>query len=299
LLHPLPATTSAPGGLWVVEGPPRRVLRRFSDQVPDAGGAPLGEIEVFTDVTALEETNQIKDEFIAAAAHDLKTPVSAVKGFAQMALRLARRTDEHRLIQQLEIINTRSDHLAYLMDSLLDISRIQGGRLHLDLEDVVVNDLIMKVVRHFDYELQRQGRRVDVDVPEQPLVARWDAGRMERVLINLIGNAIKYSPNGRFVHLRVQELPRSSTRPVDMIELRVTDHGIGIPADQRELIFERSYRVPETISDGFKGTGLGLYICSRVVQAHQGHISAEAADHGEPGTTMRVVIPRQVDADPA
>lgn len=299
-LAPLPgATSDFDGQLWEFTGPPRRVLRQFTDQVADRTSAPLGSIEVYTDVTTMEEMNRLKDEFVAAAAHDLKTPVTAVKGYAQIALRLARRNHDPRLVQQLEMVNARSDHLTFLMNSLLDLSRLQAGRLNLELERLPVAELVRRVAQHFDLDLQRRGRSLVVDQPAELLEVEWDSARIERVLINLVDNAIKYSPDGGAVELRIRRVEPRRAGERDEIEIAVTDQGIGIPAEERERIFDRFYRMPRTIEDGFKGTGLGLYICRRVVEAHGGQIGATDALHGGDGTTVFVVLPSSAPAQGA
>lgn len=276
------------GDLWDLNGTSPRILRRFAEPVQDVTGAPLGAIEVYRDVTQLQQMDQLKDEFVAAAAHDLKTPVTAVKGYAQIALRLARRLDDERLSQQLAMINARSDELTLLMDALLDMSRIQAGRMVLDLDTIDVGGLVGTVLNHFEFDLRRRKREVRVALPEQPLEVVWDPLRMQGVLVNLIGNALKYSPEGGPIVLEVQ--PRGADQR--LIELTVTDHGIGIPPEERALIFDRFYRVRATIEHGFKGTGIGLYIARHVVELHGGRIWAGDALHGGSGTTMHVELPR-------
>jgi signal transduction histidine kinase len=278
--------------LLVTIGEQRRVLRRFSDQIADAAGTPAGLIEVYSDVSQIHQMDRLKDEFIAAAAHDLKTPVTAVKGYTQIALRLAQHLDEQRLVASLEMINARSSDLAYLMDTLLDMSRIQAGRLRLELEQANLSELVARAVRHFTLDMQRQRRTIAVELPEAPVEVQWDIPRIERVLINLIGNALKYSPEGGDVLVRAR--PRAAE---DAIELSVTDSGIGIAPDEREQIFERFYRARQTVAEGFKGSGLGLYICRSVVDAHSGQIWAADALHGSPGTTIFAVLPRVVEDD--
>jgi two-component system phosphate regulon sensor histidine kinase PhoR len=280
--EPLLLTTSAPP----------RILRRFSDQIGDLGGASAGIIEVYSDVTHIHEMNRLRDEFIAAAAHDLKTPVTAVKGYTQIALRLAQRLNEPRLIGPLEMINARSNDLAYLMDTLLDMSRIQAGRLRLELDEATLQDLVARALRHFALDLQRQGRAIAVEQPGEPITVRWDALRIERVLINLVGNALKYSPDGGDVQVAVRQPPGA-----DEIELTVTDFGIGIPPEERAQIFDRFYRARQALAEGFKGSGLGLYICRSLVAAHGGQIWAAGALHGGRGTTIYIRLPRYVERD--
>ncbi len=292
-LQPLKASDHLfDGELWEVAGATARVLRRFAQPVKDQQGAALGSIEVYSDITQLHRTNQLRDEFVAAAAHDLKTPVTAVKGYAQIALRLARKLEEPRLVQQLSMINARSDDLALLMDSLLDMSRIQAGRLRLDPVPGVVQDLVGHVIKHFDFDLQRRQRSIQCELPNEPLEVEWDRHRMEGVLINLIGNAFKYSPDGGDVLIRVQHVLDAPGFGNDAVELAVTDYGIGIPAAERENIFGRFYRVREAVEQGFRGNGIGLYTSHSIVDAHGGRIWADDALHGGPGTTMYILMPR-------
>lgn len=279
------------GELWEGGAEGSLVLRRFAQRVSDHTGQPLGSIEVYSDVTELIKTNQLRDEFVAAAAHDLKTPVTAVKGYAQIALRVANKLNEPKLVQQLTMINARSDDLAVLMDSLLDMSRIQGGRLQLQIEPVQVQDLVKRVSKHFDFDLQRKQRTIAYELPDQPLEVAWDRHRMEGVLINLLSNALKYSPEGGEISFAVRPVVGARDSESDAVELTVTDHGIGIPVAERELIFQRFYRVREAVEHGFRGTGIGLYISHMIVSLHGGRLWAADALHGGHGTTMHVLMP--------
>jgi two-component system, OmpR family, phosphate regulon sensor histidine kinase PhoR len=176
------------------------------------------------------------------------------------------------------------------MDALLDMSRLQGGRMRLDLDTFPIAELLANVAKHFDFDLARRKRELHIDVPEQRIDVTWDRVRMEGVLINLIGNALKYSPNGEeiSVGLRAYTPPNSTGQ---WLMITVTDHGIGIPPAERSHIFERFYRTPQAIQEGFKGTGIGLYIAQHIVELHGGRIWAADALHGGPGTTMHVLLP--------
>ncbi len=294
-LKPLPQVhPPLDGDLW--QNPvDQRVLRRFTDQVTDNVGVLIGSIEVYTDITQIQQLTQLKDEFVAAAAHDLKTPVTAIKGYSQIALRLARKTNEGKLVQQLEMVNSLSDDLTHHMELLLDMSRLQVGRLHLDIDEFKLADVVQKAARHFDLLTQRQQRQLSVDLPTEPIVVAWDRARIERVLINLIGNAFKYSPNGDLVVISARLDTSQEHEP--QVQLCVTDYGIGIPDTERERVFERFYRVRQAIDDGFKGTGLGLYICRSIISAHHGSIKAEPAQHGGAGTTIQIVLPQRLSPE--
>jgi two-component system phosphate regulon sensor histidine kinase PhoR len=287
----MPTNTLLDGDHWEIVEPSHRILRRFAESVADHTGATIGSIEVYSDTTQIYEMNQLKDEFVAAAAHDLKTPVTAVKGYAQIALRLARKLDDPKLLQQLTMINARSDDLRLLMDGLLDMSRIQAGRLQLDLQPIVVQQLIANVIKHFDFDLQRKQRAVTCQLPAEPVAVEWDRHRIEGVLINLIGNALKYSPDGGDVSVRVQLVEQASNITDCAVEIVVTDHGIGIPVGERARIFDRFYRTPEVVEYGFRGTGIGLYITHSIVQMHGGRIWADDAVHGGLGTSLFMTLP--------
>ncbi len=287
-----PAPAAIGGELWELAGRPPTVLRRLTTPVHDEQGAPLGTAEIYSDVTAIQHMNRLKDEFIASAAHDLKTPVTAIKGYAQIALRMARRQEDQRMAQQLAMINARSDELTHLMESILDVSRIQSGRMTLELSRFSLADLADAVLLFFDFDLRRQGRTVELRLEDPAAEVVWDRQRIIRLLTNLVGNALKYSPSGGAVELSAASLhgPEGA-----LVELCVTDSGIGIPEEERGRIFDRFYRVPQTIADGFKGTGLGLYISRHIVEAHHGEIWAADADHGGRGTTIHVTLPRAAE----
>jgi two-component system, OmpR family, phosphate regulon sensor histidine kinase PhoR len=264
-------------------------FRWFTGPVKDSDGTVIGSIEVFTDVTRIQMENQLKDEFIASAAHDLKTPVTAIKGFTQMALRLSRKQPDMNLTKQLDMVLARTNELSHLMETLLDMSRLQGERFALNIENGTLQELIYRVLRYFDFDTQRQHRVITVDVPPEPIEVVWDLNRMERVLINLIGNALKFSLAREEVV--VQGKTHKSETGQDEIILTVTDFGIGIAPAERERVFERFYRVRETIDAGFKGSGLGLYLARSTVELHGGKIWIEDATRQERGTTIFIIMP--------
>ncbi len=251
----------------------------------------LARLRCIADITEAEDINQLKEDFIASAAHDLKTPVTAVKGYAQMALRQARNLEQTRLTEYLHMINTRSDELAHLMDALLDVSRIQAGRLQLVRETFDITRIIRTVEAHFEFDMQRRRRYFKITLPPEPVVVTWDRLRIERVLMNLIGNAMKYAPEGTPIHIDVRH---DTDATPHMVEIAVTDHGVGIPPEERERVFERFYRTPQSLEDGIKGSGLGLYFCGRIVEEHAGRIWIDNAIHGATGTTVRVLLPQTI-----
>jgi K+-sensing histidine kinase KdpD len=196
---------------------------------------------------------RVRDEFLASASHELRTPLSHIKGFVSTLRQTDVEWDEATRQELLADTERETDRLAGLIRDVLDMTRLQSGGA-----DRVRGQL--------------SGRSVAVDVPDNLPPITADASQMERVIVNLVENAVKFSPPDRPIRL--------SGAVVDgTIELRVEDEGPGIPPDQLDLIFEKFYRI-RTDSSPVPGTGLGLAICRRIVEAHGGHLSAENYDCG-------------------
>jgi two-component system, OmpR family, phosphate regulon sensor histidine kinase PhoR len=292
--HIAPLTlTDSPfeGDLFQTVHEPHRILQHSRRSIHNTAGEPIGVIETFVDVTQIHRSNQLKDDFVAAAAHDLKTPMTAIKGYSQLATRMAKRNGDQKLLEQLEMIAARSSELTYLIDSILDVSRIQGGRLRLEHDTFELGTLVDRVARYFNYDLQRKGRVLNTVLTGEPIPVTWDAARIERVIVNLVDNAIKYSPNGEPVALEVHPIRDDNQNSV---QITITDHGIGIPPEERTRVFDKFYRTQQATDAGFKGTGLGLFICQYIVEAHGGEIHIEAAKHGGQGTAVVFTMPAEI-----
>lgn len=227
-----------------------------------------------------------RETFLSVAAHELKTPLTGLKGFAQVLNRQLERDqaqalDPVRLQRTLGIINKQSDKLTYLIDQLLDVSRIETGKLQLDLRQTEVVGLVREVVEQAQARTTRHN--LIFNSPAETLMARLDPVRYEQVVSNLVDNAIKYSPEGGPIIL---DLAPSADDPATF-SLSVTDQGMGIPPDRRPHIFERFYQAHDTTL--ISGMGLGLFICREIIQLHGGEIRAEFPDEG--GTRFVVTIP--------
>jgi PAS domain S-box-containing protein len=214
-----------------------------------------------------EEAVRIRDEFLSVAAHELKTPVTSLRGFAQLTLRTIEQTgniDMHRLTRALGVVDQQSEKLTRLVAQLLDVSRFQSGKLALDCRDTnlsqVVLDLVQSLQAHSDRHVLRTSIPPDVHIHADPL-------RIEQVLTNLVDNAIKYSPEGGDVDVDMSV-------NADSVCISVRDHGIGISPEHRERIFERFYQA-DTRGHHTAGMGLGLYISHQIVDLHGGELRAE------------------------
>jgi signal transduction histidine kinase len=239
----------------------------------------------------LKELDKMKSQFLSIASHELKTPITAMSGFLQVALRRVRRLGQgeaaapvaeglRSITEQLEVVYRQTGKLARLVDELLDVSRIQTGRIEFRYGDVDLSELANEVATRM--QLTTTTHEISVRRDSANVVTA-DRDHLEQVLNNLLTNAIKYSPSGGTITIDV--------RPDDSgVRLSVTDQGIGIPEKELEAIFGLFYRSPDRAARDAAGMGLGLFISKEIVVRHGGRIWAESG--GVKGSTLNVVIPR-------
>jgi PAS domain S-box-containing protein len=230
-----------------------------------------------------EAAVRAQDEFLSLASHELRTPVAAVKATAQLAERVTERghIDPARMVRYLRTIVQAADRLGALVDDLLDVSRLRTGRLQLRTQTLDLGAMVQELVGR--YGATTTGHRFGLRLPEQQVVVHADPLRLEQVLDNLLGNAVKYSPAGGDIQLGVCPDAGGWT-------LTVTDQGIGLPAGQEARIFETFGRASNAAAHQIPGLGLGLAICRQLVEAHGGRIWASSRGEGQ-GTTIGVWLP--------
>ena len=221
-----------------------------------------------------------RDEFLSIAAHELKTPITCIRGYAELALRRLDRgvAEPERLRRNLQAIERESDRLARLVGQLLDVSRIEGGQLALERAPTDLAALVRDVVARLQGATDR---RIRLTVPDE-VVGVVDGLRIEQVLTNLLTNAIKYSPVESPIDVKLEVNPDANVATI-----RVRDHGPGVPPERREHLFERFYRAGD--QDHVAGFGLGLYISRQIVALHRGTLGADFPEDG--GTCMTVTLP--------
>jgi PAS domain S-box-containing protein len=238
------------------------------------------------------EAIQARDEFLSSAAHDLKTPLTAIKGTAQFLRRLIGSPggpDVARLAEGLTGVDAAATRVARQVDQLLDITRLRAG-LSLELRRQPIDLVTLAEQIAAEHSQVTDRHRIRIDSEGSPLIGHWDRGRLQRVLDNLIGNAVKYSPNGGAV---VVALSRQRRGDVDCAEIAISDQGIGIPAAELGRVFDRFSRgsnVPVPIG----GSGIGLTSVRQIVERHGGTVSVESRE-GE-GSTFTVRLPLGDDA---
>jgi two-component system cell cycle sensor histidine kinase/response regulator CckA len=229
------------------------------------------------EIAERRRAEEARDEFLSVAAHELKTPMTSLRGFAQLLgrqLAKGRQPDPRRLLRALSAIDGQSEKLSRLVSRLLDVSRLQAGRLVLERRPSDVRALVEGVLVAAAASGQRHRIALSAPAAVEALV---DPLRLEQVVTNLIDNAAKYSPARRPIEVEVAKL-------ADVVRIVVRDRGIGVPRELRERIFERFFQAHPAHRLG--GLGLGLYISRQIVELHGGRIAAEFP----PGRGTRVVV---------
>src|SRR5216683_2260161 len=214
-----------------------------------------------------ERASKFKDRFLSTMSHELRTPLNAVLGFSDLLA--DRRYGELNERQQRFVshINTGGKHLLKLISDILDLSKIEAGRMELTREDVTVASAFTEVISAL-YPLAEKKSQALLQQVAPNLHVHVDAMRFKQVLMNLAGNAIKFTPEGGRIELAARQVD-------DQVKVEVRDNGPGIPAEQQQRIFEAFFRLTETGS-ATEGTGLGLAITSRLVELHGGKLGIES-----------------------
>jgi PAS domain S-box-containing protein len=251
----------------------RRVLRRYSRPVINQRGIQ-GRVFTYTDVTAESDLDRMKSEFVSTASHELRTPLTSVHGALQLALSgsAAHLAEEDRELLEISLANT--ERLVRLVNDLLDLSKIESGRMPFVVQPVAINALIEEAARGMQGLAATRDTRIVASAGAANLVVSGDRDHLLRVITNLLSNAVKYSPPGTEVRL--------GARPTsEGIEISVEDQGPGVPIDHVDRLFRPFSRVGAQERQTTGGTGLGLAISRAIVEQHGGRIWVErAVPHG-------------------
>ena len=251
-----------------IETPRPRTLQIFSTTVIDDSGTPIGEVRVVHDITRERELEQLKDDFMSTISHELRTPLFSIQGFVQIMMG-DENLDPATHKEFLTIIQNQAVQLGEMVNNLLDLSKFDEGKLELERKPVAMLDLIHQTTLKLQGFAHQQKVKVVLKLPALLPTISGDAQRLEQVLTNLIGNAIKFTDAGG------QVLVTAYTSDGEL-QVEVKDNGIGIPQEALDQIFSRFYQVEDKSERSARGSGLGLHIAQRIVKGHGGRIWAES-----------------------
>ena len=245
-----------------------------------------GSILVFHDITEVKQLERMRSDFVANVSHELRTPLTAIRGYAE-TLRQTPPDDPADAQHFLSIIEKHAERLSRLTDDLLTLSDLESGKIEIDFNPVDIKRLVQGVSEVFsDAANKKQVNLEQVIEPGLPVVM-GDVDRLQQLLINLVDNAVKYTPVNGTVTVKAQGITINSS--IDAIELSVRDTGTGIPEQAIPRLTERFYRVDKARSRDLGGTGLGLAIVKYIAQAHGAQLKIESALHK--GTIVSVLLP--------
>jgi PAS domain S-box-containing protein len=236
---------------------------------------------------AAEASDRAKSEFMSVASHELRTPITAIKGYADLLAKGTVGPVNEVQADFLDTIRTNVDRIALLVSDLSDMARIESGRLRLEIEPVRVEEIIADAIEQFRTQIEEKNQTLHVEVPQDLPVARADSERTVQVLSNLIGNAHKFTPAGG--RIAVQAAYRNETAWEAAIVVCVADDGIGIRPEEHGKVFEKFYRSDDRKASDIPGSGLGLSIAARLVEMQGGEIWLESVFRE--GTTVGFTLP--------
>ena len=259
-----------------------RFYQALATPVLGEGGEVRGAVVVLRDITQQRELDQVKSDFLSVVSHELKTPLHSIKGFVDIIL--MGKTGPVSETQQdfLETVRQQAEALQMMINDLLEFSRLEAGQIRLRIERVLVGQVVQGVVARLAPLADEANLQLVNLVPSDFGLIAADEPRLEQVVTNLLSNAIKFTREGS-VTISASDLGSE-------VQVSVADTGIGIPADQRQRIFDRFYQVDGTATRSYRGAGLGLTICKHIVEYHGGRIWVESTE-GQ-GSTFHFVLPK-------
>ena len=230
----------------------------------------------------LVRLNRLKSDFVSAVSHELRTPLTSIKGYTSLVRAGKLGPVNKEQVERLEKINRHTDFLTNLISELLDIARIESGRVSMTIRPVELPHLLEGVVDLLGPQLKEKGLRVEIKTPAKLPTVEADEGQIQRVFTNLLSNAIRFTPENGTISIRA--VPTDAT-----LNVEVADTGIGMPSEDVSMLFTEFFRADNPINRERKGTGLGLVLVKRIIEAHGGRISVRS-EAGK-GTTFSFSLP--------
>ncbi len=223
---------------------------------------------------------KLKSDFVSNVSHELRTPLSLIRLYAE-TLEMGRIVSPEKYQEYYQIIRKESERLSALINNILDFSRIEAGRKEYDFRETDISELVRNTLESYRYQIEQQGFAFEENIEPVPPM-RVDREAMARSLVNLVNNALKYSQDRKFIGVNLY-------RKNGSVKLEVVDHGIGIPSQEQDKIFEKFYRVGDPLVHNTKGSGLGLSLVRHIVKAHGGEVAVDSTP-GE-GSKFTITLP--------
>lgn len=261
-------------------GGSRIPLSVSASPLSDDKGHVIGSVQVFRDVSQERELERLKDEILSAISHELRTPLTSIRAYTKTLMREDVTFDEKLKRKMLKVVNFQAERLTRLVGDLLDYSQIEMGGIRLHLDQVSIDDIVRRVVAYM--KAQTNNHTFLVRTPLDLPTIRGDADRLEQLVVNLVSNAITYSPDGG----RITVSAKSDGRAV---HLSVKDQGVGIPEAEQPKVFDKFYSVAGDWQSRSGGTGIGLYVAKAIANGHGGTMGL-VSKPGK-GATFTVSLP--------
>jgi signal transduction histidine kinase len=246
-----------------------------------------------TNEAEMRASNALKDEFLSITAHEFRSPLTIILANSQMIGRTMRRIPElpkrDRLQECITSIEEQTHQLTNIVSTFLEVSHLNKGQIVLKQEKIDMDELLKQEVNTHSAVTTMHSICYTLETDAPPYYVSGDRARLQQILGNLIQNAIKYSPHGGTITLSTKKMCSSTGQA--LLEVRVSDEGIGIPADALPHLFERFYRAPNVDSGKTKGIGLGLYLVAELLRLHGGSIRAESSGEYGEGSCFIVTLP--------
>ncbi|MGH9567184.1 MAG: sensor histidine kinase, partial [Candidatus Angelobacter sp.] len=224
---------------------------------------------------------RLKSDFVSNVSHELRTPLALIRLYSE-TLEMGRLKDASKQQEYYEIIRKESERLSALINNILDFSRIEAGRKEYDFRETDVRELVRTTLDAYRYQIEQSGFTFEETIDENVPSMSVDREAISRSLLNLVNNALKYSPENKYIAVNL-------TRKNGSVELQVVDHGMGIPRAEQNKIFEKFYRVGDPLVNNTRGSGLGLSLVRHIVHAHGGTVTVESTP-GE-GSKFTITLP--------
>lgn len=244
---------------------------------------PIGSIQVFRDLTEEIEADKLKSDFISIASHQLRTPLSAINMYTRMLRDGLAGPVSSEQLPYIDTVLTSVERMNVLIDTLLNITRIEAGGIHIKIQPIYLVKLTREIVTEFVPAAKAKSITLNTDLPHQMKPVETDSLLIREVCVNLLSNAIKYTPPGGTVNFELTETEKT-------VQWKVSDTGYGIPLNEQKRIFLKFFRAANITRKDVSGTGLGLYLIKNIAEALGGELRFESVE--DQGSTFYFIIPK-------